>query len=172
MVHWACLQRSVLMRRVKGVMPQFFLHRCARAMSRQQQTVRRQGHHVLLHRLEMSMIELRRIGSADRAIEQRIADERHRSPWHFHSIANATGRMAGSGKTTYLQLAHANRPAVVRSRKLPFGRFPMQQREVLRPEIDRHGPSVQDLLYSFGMVRVTVSKTDAEQAQVACLENV
>ena len=118
MVHWACLQHSALLRRVKGVMLQFFLHRCPRAMPRQEQTVRRQGHHVPLHRLEMSMIELRRIGSADRAGKQRIADERHRSPWHFHSIANATGRMAGSGSATDLQVAHGNRPTVVGSRKL------------------------------------------------------
>ena len=39
----------------------------------------------------------------------------------------------------------------------------MEQREVLMPEIDGHGPSTQDLLYAFGVVRMAVSKTDADQ---------
>jgi len=71
--------------------------------------------------------------------------------------------MAGSGKTPYFQLAHANRPAVIGSRKLPFGRFPVEQSKVLRAEIDGDGPTIQDLLYAFGVVRMAVRETDTHQ---------
>lgn len=47
----------------------------------------------------------------------------------------------------------------------------MKQRKIRRTEVDRHRPSIQDLLYTLRVVRMAVCETDGNQAQAPSIEN-
>ena len=111
----------------------------------------------------MDPVEGVRIGPSDRSGKESVANETNRLRLGIDSITDAARRMAWCGETMDAETPDRDGASVVRGSKTILRGLPVQEADIVGPQIDRNLPSCQELLNPFGVVRMPMRQTDAGQ---------
>ncbi len=111
----------------------------------------------------MSTVECVGIGPSDRSGKESVADKTHRQRLGIDPVADTAGRMARCGKTTDAETSDRDDLSIVRGSKTILRRFPMQETDIVRSQIDRNFPPCQEFLNPLCVVRMPMCEADACQ---------
>ena len=111
----------------------------------------------------MSPVDGVRIGPSDRSGKEGVTNETHRLRLGIDTITDAARRMAWRGETMDAETPNRNGASVVRGSKTILRGLPVQEVDIVGPQIDWDLPSGQELLNPFGVVRMPMRETDAGQ---------